>query len=255
MPPLSGPPAAHTLCRGAQREGGGAVNNRKSLNPEPGIIGKGRAVELNTTELAARLGVSKARVSQYVSEGKLTDCYVGDGRARRFDLDKVARALGRNLHPGQMMGNGAATRDVLRRLNDAGEVAPAAQQPAARAPASFDGELPAGDADRYEIARTLKAEEEARRLRRQNMAEEGSWVLADEVARRTARAMAQEIAQFETMLRDASRAVADKFGVDARAVRTILMDQWRSYRGSRSAAVAQMADAAELAPEERAADI
>ena len=56
-------------------------------------------VGLNTTELAARLAVSKARVSQYVSEGKLDGCYVGEGRARRFDLDKVATALGRRLHP------------------------------------------------------------------------------------------------------------------------------------------------------------
>lgn len=204
---------------------------------------------LNTTELAARLAVSKARVSQYVSEGKLEGCYVGDGRARRFDLDKVAHALGRKLHPGQMLGNGAATRAALRGIG--GEIAPEGER--ASPPADrqkFDGELPASDADRYEMARTLKAEEEARRLRRQNMAEEGAWVLAEEVERRTARIMAQEVAQFETMLRDASRALADEFGIDARAARKVLMDQWRSYRALRAVETTDQAATVAMTPAE-----
>ncbi|SDL36844.1 hypothetical protein [Paracoccus chinensis] len=203
---------------------------------------------LNTTELAARLAVSKARVSQYVSEGKLDGCYVGEGRARRFDLDKVAHALGRNLHPGQMLGNGSATREALRQISS--------DEPPAAAPRSkFDGQLPASDSDRYELARTLKAEEEARRLHRQNRAEEGTWVLAEEVERRTARAMAQEIAQFETMLRDGARSVADAFGVDARAVRKVLMDQWRVYRAQRSAEVTAQAGATPMTPDEEGANV
>jgi len=71
---------------------------------------------LSSSELAATLKVSKARVSQYVSERKLEGCYSGEGRARRFDLAKVAVALGRTLDPGQMMGNGAATKSALRRI-------------------------------------------------------------------------------------------------------------------------------------------
>lgn len=203
---------------------------------------------LNTTELAARLAVSKARVSQYVSEGKLEGCYVGEGRARRFDLDKVAHALGRKLHPGQMMGNGAATRDALRQL--ATDEAPAPSAPGSR----FDGQLPVADSDRYEMARTLKAEEEARRLRRQNMAEEGTWVLAEEVERRSSRALAQEVAQFETLLRDAARAVADDFGLDARAVRKVLMDKWRAYRADRVQVLTALAEGAEMTQAEDKAD-
>lgn len=215
---------------------------------------------LNTTELAARLAVSKARVSQYVSEGKLAGCYVGDGRSRRFDLEKVARALGRNLHPGQMLGNGAATREALRRIGDGGDLGSAPTSTSARSGGPsvgdrFDGELPVSDAARYEMARTLKAEEEARRLRRQNMAEEGTWVLAEEVERRTARVMAQELAQFETMLRDAARAVADEMGVDARAVRKVLTDQWRAYRASRSAEVTGLAARADMTGDEKGSDV
>jgi len=203
---------------------------------------------LNTTELAARLAVSKARISQYVSEGKLNGCFTGDGRGRRFDLDKVAQALGRKLHPGQMLGNGSATRDALRDLgnDDVPAVAPRLRS---------DAPLPLNDTDRYEMARTLKAEEEARRLRRQNMAEEGTWVLAEEVERHTARAMTQEIAQFETMLRDAARAVADQFGLDFRSVRKVLMDEWRRYRADRSAQIGGQAHGTAMTDEEQEADV
>lgn len=202
---------------------------------------------MNTTELAARLAVSKARISQYVSEGKLEGCYVGEGRSRRFDLGKVASALGRNLDQGQMLGNGASTRDALRQIASDGP------DPGSRA--KFDGMLPMADADRYEMARTLKAEEEARRLRRQNMAEERTWVLAGEVERHTARAMAQEVAQFETVLRDAARAVADEFGLDARSVRKVLMDQWRRYRAARSDSIGDQAAVTEMTDDEKEADV
>lgn len=202
---------------------------------------------LNTTELAARLAVSKARISQYVSEGKLDGCFLGEGRGRRFDLDKVANALGRKLHPGQMLGNGAATRDMLRDLAPAdGAISPRPRP---------DGVLPASDADRYEMARTLKAEEEARRLRRQNMAEEGSWVLAEEVQRHTARAMSQEIAQFETVIRDAARGVADAFGVDFRSVRKVMMDEWRRYRAARADAVGLEAQSMAMTAAEHEDDV
>ncbi|MDS9467340.1 hypothetical protein RGQ15_07100 [Paracoccus sp. MBLB3053] len=202
---------------------------------------------LNTTELAARLAVSKARISQYVSEGKLDGCFSGDGRGRRFDLDKVANALGRRLHPGQMLGNGAGTREALRDLSGT-------DAPTPRLPLRSDSELPPSDAARYEMARTLKAEEEARRLRRQNMAEEGTWVLAEEVQRITARAMGQEIAQFETVIRESARAVADQFGLDFRSVRKVLMDEWRRYRDGRAKAMGDLAGQAAMTEDEREAD-
>ncbi|MFG6081610.1 hypothetical protein ACEUZ9_002234 [Paracoccus litorisediminis] len=202
---------------------------------------------LNTTELAARLAVSKARISQYVSEGKLDGCFSGEGRGRRFDLDKVANALGRKLHPGQMLGNGAATRDMLRDLVPSDGSGASRPRP--------DSVLPASDADRYEMARTLKAEEEARRLRRQNMAEEGSWVLAEEVQRHTARAMSQEIAQFETVIRDAARGVADTFGVDFRSVRKVMMDEWRRYRAARADAVGLEAQSMAMTAAEHEDDV
>jgi len=199
---------------------------------------------LSATELAGRLNVSKPRISQYVAEGKLDGCFIGDGRARRFDLERVKTALNRTLDPGQMLGNGAETKRALR------DAAPS-QKPAAP---KTDRELARNDPDRYELARTQVAEEDARRRRRDNERDEGRWVLAEDVQRHTARILAQEIAQIESFLRDASRALADTLGVDARAARKILMDQWRAHRALRSGAASDMAEAAIMTDAELEAD-
>lgn len=204
---------------------------------------------LTTTQLAEQLGVSKGRVSQYVKAGQLDGCFEGDGRARRFDLGKAAKALGRNLDAGQMMGNGAATKRTVKALSRGDDVP--APRPADQRPSDL---LDPQDPDRYEMARTAKAEEEARRLRRQNAEAEGQFVLASEAARQTKRIIAQEIAQFETMLRDAARKVADELGVDYRETRQILIATWRQHRGQRSEALSQQAEQAEPTDEETAED-
>ncbi|MDF2140848.1 hypothetical protein [Paenirhodobacter sp. CAU 1674] len=208
---------------------------------------------LTTTELANHLGVSKGRVSQYVSEGKLDGCYSGDGRARRFDLARVANALGRVLDKGQMLGNGADTRKAISEIvenNQSKQIRDDARRTGAGAT-----ELLTNDPDRYEMARTLKAEEEARSLRRRNELEEGNYVLASEVERNVAKILAQEIAEFEVVLRDGSRMVADRLGVDFKAVRKIMVDAWRDHRTKRSVVLGHQADASEMSDVERDADI
>lgn len=219
--------------------------------------------QMSASELAAALSVSKARVSQYVSEGKLAGCYTGDGRLRRFDLAACARALGRTLDKGQMMGNGAETRRALASLSTQGDAQPVVKEtlPPRHQPEepgqarTFDGALGDRDADRYELARTQKAEEEVRILRRRNAEADGSFTLAVEVRRQVAQQMAQEIGEFEAVLRDGSRQVADVLGVDFKRVRQILMDRWRDHRATRAAQLAQQAETMGLSPEEQAEDI
>lgn len=202
--------------------------------------------ELTTTALAKELGVSKGRISQLVSEGKLSGCFRGDGRARRFDLAACAAALNRKLDPGQMMGNGAETRRRLRDLSEQGGESD---------PQSDDSRpLKSNDPDRYEMARTLKAEEEARKLRRQNAEAEGEFVLASAAQQQAARMLALEIAQVEVMLRDAARAVADELGVDYLVVRAKLMDQWRAHRGDRAAVLTDRAVQADMSATESEAN-
>ena len=198
---------------------------------------------MNTTQLAKELGVSKGRISQYVSEGKLDGCFAGDGRSRRFDLAKVRAALDHGLDPGQMLGNGSETK---RRLRDGGG---SGEQPDRR-----DGELRRGDPDRYELARIQKVEEEARKLRRQNLLDEGSLVLADQAAREAGRALTKELAQIEDFLVTQARALADVLGVDFKEARKVLIDGWRDHRAKRAAALAAQGRAAERSAEEAEAD-
>jgi hypothetical protein len=209
-------------------------------------------MSLTTTELADRLQVSKGRVSQYVSAGKLDGCYTGDGRARRFDLVKVCSALGKRLDMGQMMGNGAATKRAIAALQGGDDDPPAPRQ----AETLRDGaELPASDTGRYDLARTQKAEEEARKLRRQNLQEEGRYVLATEVERQVTKVLSQEIAEFEGVLRVAARAVADQMGVDFKVARKILIDTWRGHRAARAGVLEDQGKEVILTAAERDEDI
>ena len=132
--------------------------------------------QLTATELAGVLDLSKGRISQLVSGGQLKGCYSGDGRHRRFDLAKVAAALGRRLDPGQMLGNGAKTSEALARIPAADPAPSPPQDPAPAPPPAGLGatELPSRDPSRYELAKTLKAEEDARTARRRNSEAEGT---------------------------------------------------------------------------------
>jgi hypothetical protein len=202
---------------------------------------------LSSSELARTLGVTPGRVSQYVAAGSLDGCFSGSGRARRFDLEKVAAALGKSLDPGQMMGNGAGTRAALKEIQAGGAAQPPAPV-ARRSQPTTSGATELGDNDpeRYKLARTEKAEEEARRLRRQNAEAEGRFVLASEVNHTVARMIGQEIAEVETVLRDGARKIADDMGVDFKTARQILVNTWREHRGKRSNQLDLQAKAAEL---------
>lgn len=208
---------------------------------------------LNATELAATLNLSKGRISQMVSEGRLDGCYSGEGRGRRFDPQLVAQKLKGSLDQGQMLGNGAATSKAIASVlaGDASEV------PQAKVPASkpSDGALADDDSDGYRMARQAKLAEEVRRIRRQNEMDEGTMVLVSEVERQVARVLRQEIAQVEEALRTGARAVADKLGVDFRAVRQILLEVWRAQRQDRSEGLDAQAATAEMTEAEKAADI
>ena len=208
--------------------------------------------QLNAKGLADALGYSKGRISQLVRDGRLDGCYRGEGRARRFDLGKVKDVLGMKLDPGQMLGNGAKTRERLQGLPDDAEEA----QDEAPAPRGAGATvLTAKDPTRYELARTQELEEKARAARRRNEAEEGNWVLASEVANETARQMAMEIAAIESsVLRAGARRLADELGVDFLKARSILTQVWREYRGQRSEQKAAEAEAAQLSGAEDEVD-
>lgn len=204
---------------------------------------------MNATQLAEVLSLSKGRISQLVAAGTLDGCFSGEGRRRVFDPRKAAEALGKRLDPGQRLGNGAASEAARLALlaDDA--------RPGKVAPPKDGTRLAADDDDRYKLARTQKAEEEARRLRRANAEDEGRYVLAEAAAREMRRLAQAEIAAFETVIRDGARAIADELGVDFKTARAILRTSWRTYRAARAAELETGAAAAELSGPEAAANI
>lgn len=211
---------------------------------------------MRASELATALGLTKGRISQLVASGTLDGCFQGIGRDRVFDLGACAKVLNRKLDPGQMMGNGSETKRRLREIERA--TAPAFDLPLT-APRSSEppegGELRPQDPDRYELARTAKAEQELRGLLLKNGREEGQYVLASEVAREVARTIGQEVREVETFIRDVARVLADKMGVDFKEARQILLDGWRAHRGNRAATLTEQAEQAEMTDDEVAADI
>ncbi|WP_373354087.1 hypothetical protein [Pseudoroseicyclus sp. CXY001] len=206
---------------------------------------------MRAVEVAQELGVSKARISQLTSAGTLDGCHTGEGQSRRYDLGKVAKVLGKKLDAGQMLGNGRGTKVALDRITSEGRGNPGKEVPPGP---SRDGPLSPTDSDRYQLARTQETEERARKLRRENLAEEGTYLLKREVERQVARQLGKEVAEFEAMLREAARAIADQLGVDFKAARAILLGAWREHRGARAGILSAAADAASMTVDERQAD-
>lgn len=203
---------------------------------------------VNAAELARVLSVSPPRISQLLSEGKLEGCYQGAGRGRRFDPVACAEALGRRLDPGQRLGNGAGTQRaaakiLARQPGGAEEVAPPADQALA---------VPE---NQYEAARTAKAQEEARRMRRLNLEAEGTFVLAEAVERQVRRQLGQEVSETQVFLRNLARTVADEYQLDAKVVRKLMLDAWRAHRGERADAAELMERDAVLSADEADADV
>ena len=208
---------------------------------------------LSSSDLAKALGVSKGRVSQYVAGGQLDGCFSGDGRARRFDVDRVAAALGRKLDRGQMLGNGSATKAALKRIVE-DESTVRSEQPVPQHPLGAST-LPPEDISAYDMARTQIAMEDARKKRRENAMAEGQYVLADEVSRQVARAIGQELREFESVLRDGARRIADDLGVDFLKARQLLVETLRAHRTTRATALADEAQGLGLSDDEKASDI
>jgi phage terminase Nu1 subunit (DNA packaging protein) len=200
--------------------------------------------QVSASELAIRLDVSRGRVSQWVAEGKLRGCYTGEGRARRFDLDAVRVALGRNLDTAQALGNGRATLAAIGAISDPDP-----------GDDLDDGDgLINGTKARYDAARTLLTEERARAARYDNAQREGTLVLASEVEAQVLAQIGQELAQVDAFLRVAAKDVAAATGADARVVRAVLTAAWRRHRGERAVAADTRAAGAKPSPAERAAD-
>ena len=172
------------------------------------IVSKGRFAEL--------CNVSPGRVSQWISEGKLTGAaIVGTGRSAQIDVDlgKAQVKASRDVDQAHS-GNGLATN---------------LEAEASRAPG-----LPLANTVTDQIA-----EQRLELLKRQNREKEtdeaarlGRLVEVDDARRHAGQEVARALNRFEGTLPEFANAIAAKFKVPARDVLHELKTRWRTVRAA-----------------------
>ena len=175
-------------------------------------------------EFAAELGVSAARISQYIKEGKIDgDALVGDGRTARIKADVARAQLSSRLDVSQMTGNGLKTR-----IGHTPAPSPAA---------------PLSTADPFEAQmRNEKLEQakiQTRKMRAEEMARAGRYVLASDAESAMAKLASRIMTVFDGGLQDIAAAIAERFEVPVRDVTHELQKQVKEMRKRQSAAAAE----------------
>lgn len=187
---------------------------------------------LTASQLARELGYSKGRITQLVDARKLDGAWVGEGRARRFDLHKVASLLNLRLDVGQQTGNGARHLETRARLSDG--------------PTPIEDLASDSDARRLARARAETAEVQARQKRREEQLETGRYVLAEETERATAEVVARTLDAAERLLVAETRRLARDLGGNPAEAVAEMRRRWRTHRAEQARAFE--ADAASAQP-------
>ncbi|WP_051678664.1 hypothetical protein [Xanthobacter sp. 91] len=179
------------------------------------------------------IGVSAGRVSQYISEGKITPAaLVGEGPRAKINVRLAQSQLRGRLDPSQRFGmNGLGTS-----LD-----APPAQPP-------FAAPTPAGDSIDEQIrAQRLRQEQmKSRRMAEEEASRTGRFMLTSAAEEQMAKVAGAMMSAFEGALPDFAGALAAEFGVAQRDIMHVLKVSFRSFRERASR---QSAEAAAEMPE------
>lgn len=204
---------------------------------DPDVISKG--------EFARRRGVTPGRVSQWLSEQKITgEAIVGEGRSALIRESVAVQQLARRLDPMQMTGNGLGTR--LAPVT-AQAIAAAASAPAP--PAAPIDALPLGDApqagaskpdgnsleDRIKRERLAQLERANRDGARQEAVNAGLLTDAASAKQMVGRATAQLITRVEGALSEMATAISAEFKLPQRDVLHLLRTKFREVRAAAAA--------------------
>jgi DNA-binding transcriptional regulator YdaS (Cro superfamily) len=197
------------------------------------VVSKSRFAEI--------IGVSPGRVSQYISEGKISrSALVGEGQRAKINVEVAKADLRRTLDIAQRLGNGISTRIDAAVRPDEAAAKPAGEAGASAAPLP---EPPRG------IDQELKLEklQQIRRANRnaaiadaQSRGELITTVDAKAEMTKVAQAMMQE---FEGEITDFATAIAARFSLPQRDVIHLLRQRHREFRAERSSALERAAAA------------
>lgn len=193
-------------------------------------------MEMSKGDFATHIGVSAARISQYINDGIIgRDALVGEGRFARIDVEKARAQVAARRHIGQALANGLTTRVA----GDGDAPAPG--------PADGPGEIPRDTAALIQLERLEQERRRNRQAQRDEEIENGKLVAGDELERQVARAVQRTVATFDGMSPDIANAIAAKFELPQRDVLHLIR---QVMRDKRAAASAQLAAEAEQLPKE-----
>lgn len=204
-------------------------------------------------EFARRRNVTPGRVSQWISEGKISgDALDGEGRSAKIRESVALRQLKAKLEPMQMTGNGLGTRlgaapaasppsaaDVL-------PLAPAATEPAPTAsPTSALPPLVIGDSVEEKIkgGRLEQIQRQNREAQREEAVRNGQLTEAEEASKQAAKNTVQLMATFEAKLSDFATAISAAFKIPQRDVDHLLRSEFRKMRADVAADYSARAEA------------
>jgi hypothetical protein len=162
---------------------------------------------LSKSQYAVLKNVSAGRVSQWISEGKISaDALVGEGRGAKIDVGRADADLRRNLDIGQRFGNGLSTRlntpAVLPLAQPAAPVTEPSSSPTPLQPGldPIEEQIKRERLESLQRDNRKKAEDEAARA--------GRYVLSQGAAVQMGKIAATMLELFEGSLSDLASAMA-----------------------------------------------
>ncbi len=202
---------------------------------------------VSKSEFAARVNISPGRVSQLISEGKITrDAIDGEGRSAKLYLERALAQFRASRSVGQALGNGAHARTFLVEPEmQADDPAPALDRSATgRQPPV----LPAADpvADRIQRERLEQERIKTERMRRAEAVAEGRYMASEDVVAQMNQMAATIVRVFEGGITDIATAIAARFELPQRDV---FHELQKAFRDVRSRASAEHRERVEELPE------
>jgi hypothetical protein len=214
-------------------------------------------------EFARLSNVSAGRVSQWISEGKLTgEALEGEGRSAKIRVPVAVQQLRGRLDMSQRFGlNGLSTR-LDRDRRESAEPSQASGAPPAREEADEGvvkldrpevSELPRAFAappaqdsveEKLKLQRLQQAELQTRRLIEQERVRQGLYVETQQARAETQRALGDLLKMFEGALPDFAGALAAEFNLPNRDVLHVLRGEFRRLRERAAVRAAEEAEGA-----------
>lgn len=170
------------------------------------------------TEFAKIANVSAGRISQYITEGKITAAEMeGFGRNAKIKVPEALAKLSLRIDPGQRLGNGINTNLQI-------PIIPLAEP-----------KLPEGTANdqldtKLKQAKLLEAEARNRKLAEEENLRRGIYMLAADASSEGSKLVAKVLQMFESGVTDMARDVASTYKLPERDVIHMLRKKFRDMR-------------------------